>query len=191
MFFCATSFAQSPKILAFGDSLTAGYQLSLADAFPAKLEARLKGVSIVNGGVSGDTTQAGLERLEWTLTPDVKGVILELGANDALRGLSPAVTAANLERMIELLQARKIKVLLAGMQASPSMGQAYSDKFNAIFPQLAQKYNLIYYPFFLEGIAGRAAFNLADGMHPNPQGVEVIVTNILPFVEKLVKEIEN
>lgn len=176
------------KLIGFGDSLMAGYGLDGAEGFPARLEAALKArghaVEIVDAGVSGDTTSGGLARLDWSIPEGVDGVILELGANDALRGLPPETTRANLESMIERLNARNIPVLLAGMLAPPNLGEDYEARFNAIYPDLAGKYGLVYYPFFLDGVTGNADMLLADGMHPNATGVKTMVENILPYAEK-------
>lgn len=178
------------KLVAFGDSLSAGYNLPGSAAFPSVLEQALrqKGVSveIVNAGVSGDTTQGGLERLDWSVPDGTDGVILELGANDALRGVDPAQTRKALEAMITRLQERKIPVMLAGMYAPRNLGTDYAKRFDAIYPELAEKYGLVLYPFFLEGIAGDRALNQADGLHPTAEGVTVIVRNILPTVERFI-----
>lgn len=175
------------RIVAYGDSLSAGYQLAQKDAFPAVLEAALKqrghNVVMENASVSGDTASGGLERLDWGVPEDTDLVILELGANDALRGISPAITEQALDEMITRLRERKIGVLLAGMLAPRNNGPEYTAAFDAIYPRLAQKHNIPLYPFFLEGVQGRADLNLADGIHPNPAGVRVMVERILPTVE--------
>jgi acyl-CoA thioesterase-1 len=175
------------KLVAFGDSLTAGYMLPADAAFPAVLEKALKAkghdVSIANAGVSGDTTTGGLDRLDWSVPDGTDGVILELGANDMLRGTDPAVTRKALDTIISRLKARGIPVLLAGMKASTNLGPDFIAKFDAIYPDLAQQYGLVLYPFFLTGIAGDPALNLADRLHPNPKGVQRIVEEILPSVE--------
>lgn len=185
--------AQEPReirIVALGDSLTAGYQLPPADAFPVKLQAALRAggrrVSVENAGVSGDTSTGGLERLDWAVAEGTDLVILELGANDALRGIAPAITRRNLDEIVTRLKARGIAVLLAGMLAPPNMGAAYGAEFNRIFPELAEKHGVPLYPFFLDGIAATPALNLADGMHPNGRGVDIIVQRILPLVEAAV-----
>ncbi|HYP57256.1 MAG TPA: arylesterase [Beijerinckia sp.] len=179
--------ARPLKIIAFGDSLTAGYMLPASAAFPAVLEKALwadgHDVAIVNAGVSGDTASGGLDRLDWTLAGGADGLILELGANDMLRGTDPNVTKAALDTMLSQLKARDIKVLLAGMKASPSLGKNYQTAFDAIYPALAQKYDVPLYPFFLDGVAGDPSLKLGDGMHPNQAGVERIVKGILPLVE--------
>jgi acyl-CoA thioesterase-1 len=181
------------KIVALGDSLTAGYNLDRVDAFPEKLAAALKAkgvaVEIENAGVSGDTASGGLSRLDWSVGDGTEAVILELGANDMLRGIDPKLTRAALSTIIERLQARKIEVLLCGMRAGRNMGEDYSRDFDAIFPELAAKYGVVYYPFFLEGIATQAKFALSDGLHPNAAGVSQIVSGILPKVEELIARV--
>jgi acyl-CoA thioesterase-1 len=183
--------ARTIRIVAFGDSHSAGYQLGAADAFPAVLEAALKAkghdIAVENAGVSGDTATAGLDRLDWSIPDGTDIVIVELGANDALRGLDPKITEAALDEILSRLKARGITVLLAGMYAPRNNGEAYSKAFDAIYPRLREKHGVALYPFFLEGIQGDAALNLADGMHPNPRGVRVIVERILPAVEALLK----
>lgn len=175
------------RIVAIGDSLTAGYGLPTGEDFVTRLQAALqkKGLNlrIENAGVSGDTSAGGLQRLDWALgTGSVSAVILELGANDALRGIDPAETRRNLSQIIEAIQAKDIPVFLAGMRAPPSMGAEYTRAFDAIFPELAEKYDTGFYPFFLEGVAADPALNQEDYIHPNAKGVEVIVENILPYV---------
>lgn len=186
----ASSAGRSLKLVAFGDSLSAGYNLPASAAFPAVLEQALRqkglAVEIVNAGVSGDTTQGGLERLDWSVPEGADGVILELGANDALRGVDPAVTRKNLEATIARLTERKIPVLLAGMYAPRNLGEDFAKRFDAIYPELAKKHGLVLYPFFLEGIAGDRALNQADGLHPTADGVSVIVRTILPTVERFI-----
>jgi acyl-CoA thioesterase-1 len=180
--------ARSLKLVALGDSLTAGYNLPGSAAFPPVLEQALRekgvAVEIVNAGVSGDTVQGGLERLDWSVPDGTDGVILELGANDALRGLDPAVTRKGLEAIITRLKERGIPVLLAGMYAPRNLGADYAARFDAIFPELAKNHGLMLYPFFLEGVAGERALNLPDQLHPTAEGVRVIVRNILPTVER-------
>ena len=179
------------RIVTLGDSLSAGYLLATKDAFPTVLERSLRAkghkVEISNAGVSGDTASGGLERLDWAIGEGADLVILELGANDMLRGVDPDITKAALAKIIATLKERKAKVLLAGMVAAPGMGRDYESRFNAIYPQLAQEFSVPLYPFFLEGVAGDRNLLLPDGMHPNPQGVETIVRNILPAVEALLK----
>jgi acyl-CoA thioesterase-1 len=179
--------AEAVTIVAFGDSLTAGY--GIADAsqhFHARLEQSLRvaGVDakVVNAGVSGDTTSAGLARLDWSIPDGVDLVILELGANDALRGVQPGVTQANLDAMLAKLAARNIPVLLAGMLAPPNLGSQYGTLFNTIYPRLSEKFAVPLYPFFLDGVAAQQPLLQNDGMHPKPEGVDVIVRNITPYV---------
>lgn len=176
------------KLVALGDSLTAGYNLPGSAAFPSVLETmlRAKGVSveIVNAGVSGDTSQGGLERLDWSVPDGTDGVILELGANDALRGVDPAVTEKSLDAIVTRLKARDIPVLLAGIYAPRSNGPDYVARFDAIYPRLAEKHGLILYPFFLDGIAGDRVLNQPDMLHPTAEGVRVMAQRILPTVER-------
>ncbi|MDR3440455.1 arylesterase [Telmatospirillum sp.] len=176
-------------ILAFGDSLTAGYNLPAANAFPVRLEAalKLKGyqVRITNAGVSGDTTAGGRARLDWALADRPDFAIVELGANDALRGLAPNLAYENLDAILDTLASRHVKVLLAGMLAPRNMGASYSNDFDAIYPRLAAKWKVPLYPFFLDGVTLHPELTLPDGMHPNPQGVDRIVAGILPAVEAL------
>ena len=177
-------------ILAFGDSLVAGFGLGSADGFTAKLEAALKAkgipARIVNGGLSGDTSAGGLARLDWALEPKPDFAIVELGANDGLRGLDPAQTRANLDAILTKLKAKGVPVLFAGMLAPPNMGPDYGKAFNALFPALAEKHVVLFYPFFLDGVAANPALNQADGIHPNAKGVDIIVERILPLVLKLI-----
>ena len=176
------------KLVAFGDSLSAGYNLPGSAAFPTVLEKALreKGISveIANAGVSGDTSQGGLERLDWSVPDGTDGVILELGANDALRGVDPALTETSLDAIVTGLKARGIPVLLAGMYAPRSNGPDYVARFDAIYPKLAEKHGLILYPFFLDGIAGDRVLNQPDMLHPTAEGVRVIAQRILPTVER-------
>jgi acyl-CoA thioesterase I len=178
------------RIVAFGDSLTAGYGLPADAAFPAKLQQALaaKGIAteIANAGVSGDTTSGGLARLDWSIPDGTEAVIVELGANDALRGVDPKLTRSALEAMLGRLKARHIPVLLAGMLAPRNLGPDYGAAFDAIYPDLAQKYGAILYPFFLAGVAADPKLNQRDGLHPTAAGVDVIVAKILPSVEQLV-----
>jgi len=185
--------AEAPKpivVLAFGDSLTAGYGLSSHKGFTAKLEAALKakGVSarVVNAGLSGDTTAGGLARLDWALEPKPDFAIVELGGNDGLRGLDPKETRANLDAILTKLKAKSVPTLLAGMYAPPNMGPDYGKAFNALFPELAAKHGVAFYPFFLDGVAAQRELNQPDGIHPNAKGVDVIVERILPYVLKLI-----
>src|SRR5882672_936697 len=188
-------FAQTPaaaparllKMVVLGDSLSAGLGLSASAAFPARLQKALadKGIRVdmINAGVSGDTSSGGRDRLDWSIPEGTEAVILELGANDALRGTDPAVTRAALTDILTRLKARKIAVLLCGMVAPPNYGSDYSARFNAIYPDLAKSFDVPLYPFFLEGVAADARLNQADGLHPTAEGVDVIVKNILPSVE--------
>jgi acyl-CoA thioesterase-1 len=182
--------AEPLKIVALGDSLTAGYGLPAQAAFPARLQAALhakgEAVTIANAGVSGDTASDGLDRLDWSVPKGTDAVILELGANDALRGVDPKVTKAALEKILARLAARHIPVLLAGMQAPRNMGADYVRAFDAIYPALAATHSLVFYPFFLDGVATDPKLNQADGLHPNPAGVAIIVKRILPSVEELI-----
>jgi acyl-CoA thioesterase-1 len=185
--------AGAVTVLALGDSLTAGYGLPPEDAFPVKLEAALRArghdVTIVNGGVSGDTAADGLARLDWALSPDVDAVIVELGANDALRGLSPAHAEAALDGILAELAARRLPVLLAGMVAPPNLGSDYGAAFNGIYGKLSEKHGSLLYPFFLDGVAADPGLNQEDGMHPNAKGVDLIVARMLPMVEALLSRI--
>ena len=178
-------------LLAFGDSLTAGYGLPAGEGFTDVLEKRLRerglDVTVRDGGVSGDTTSGGRSRLEWALQDDVDAVLLELGANDALRGIDPAIARDNLSAMLETLRRRDLPVLLAGMRAPPNMGRAYAAAFERIYPDLAERHGVPLYPFFLDGVAADARLNQSDGIHPNAAGVEVIVERILPAVVSLLE----
>jgi acyl-CoA thioesterase-1 len=183
----AAARAEPIRLVVVGDSLSAGYGLPQEAAFPAVLERALAGrghaVEIVNAGVSGDTTTGGLERLDWSVPDGTDGVILELGANDMLRGIDPAIARRNLTAMVERLKARNIPVLLAGMYASRNLGAEYVKAFDSIYPEIAEAHDLVLYPFFLDGIAGERSLNLPDGLHPTAKGVERIVEGILPTVE--------
>ncbi|MCC4298951.1 arylesterase [Aurantimonas coralicida] len=174
------------QIVAFGDSLSAGYGVGPGESFPEQLQAALRDaghdVSVANAGVSGDTTSGGLARLEWSVPQEADLVIVELGANDALRGISPEITERNLDQILAKLQARDQAALLAGMMAPPNMGADYAAEFDGIYQRLADKYDVAFYPFFLDGVAAEPALNQDDGMHPNPEGVAVIVERILPAV---------
>jgi acyl-CoA thioesterase-1 len=174
-------------MVVLGDSLSAGLGLSASSAFPARLQKSLatKGIAVnmINAGVSGDTTSGGRDRLDWSVPEGTEAVILELGANDALRGIDPMVTRAALTDILTRLKARKIAVLLCGMVAPPNYGSDYSARFDAIYPELAKSFGVPLYPFFLEGVATEARLNQADGLHPTAEGVDVIVKNILPTVE--------
>jgi acyl-CoA thioesterase-1 len=187
----ATAAERAVRVVALGDSLTAGFELPASAAFPAKLAKALKTkgrtVEIVNAGVSGDTASGGLARLDWSVPDGTDAVIVELGANDMLRGTDPAVTRRALEEIVRLLTERRIPVLLAGMRAIPNLGVEYVAAFEAIYPDLAAKYDLLFYPFFLDGIAADPALNQRDGLHPTAAGVDKIVAGILPKAEELVE----
>ncbi len=196
----ATAEVNAPvRILALGDSLTAGYGLARAEAFPVKLQAALnrQGVvaEVVNGGVSGDTSTGGVGRLAWLLGSDpasaFDAVIIELGANDGLRGLDPADTERNLAALIRTAEQRGLLVLLTGMLAPPNLGAEYGKQFNGLYPRLADAHGVAFYPFFLEGVAARPELNLTDALHPNAAGVDVIVENILPLVRNLLAEVKK
>ena len=185
--------ADTVTIFALGDSLTAGFGLAPGDGFPDQLQAALRArghdVVIIDGGVSGDTSSGGFARLDWSLHPDTDAVIVELGGNDALRGIDPAVTESALAGILDNLAARELPVLLAGMLAPPNMGTAYADAFNPIFGRLAEAYDTVYYPFFLDGVAAEPALNQADGIHPTAEGIALIVERILPYVEDLISRV--
>ena len=180
-------------VVALGDSLTAGYGLPAKDGFVPRLEAALaaEGVSVViaNAGVSGDTTSGGLARLDWSLPPGTDAVIVELGANDMLRGIDPQVTRDALDAILARLAQRHITVLLCGMKAAPNLGDDYGRTFDRIYPELAAKYGALLYPFFLDGVAADRTLTLPDGLHPNAAGVGVIVRGILPKAEELIARI--
>ena len=195
--FCLISppaFATSPiSIVVLGDSLAAGYRLPKADGFVSQLQSRLDSlgydVLIIDAAVPGDTTKGGLSRLDWALPTDTDGVIIELGANDALRGLPVEKSQENLNVMIERIKSRGIEILLAGMLSPPNLGEDYANEFNSIYPQLAQTHNILLYPFFLDGVASNLDLNLEDAIHPNKRGVEVIVDNMIPSVEAMIAKI--
>jgi acyl-CoA thioesterase-1 len=179
------------RIVVLGDSLTAGYGLPKAQAFPARLEAALRQAGIeatvIDAGVSGDTSAGGLARLDWAVgNPAPEFAIVELGANDGLRGLSPQAMEANLDKILGRLAARNVRILLAGMRAPRNLGREYAEEFDGVFARLAQKHGAVLYPFFLDGIATDPALNQGDGIHPNAAGVEEIVRRILPYVKQLV-----
>ncbi|WP_144578218.1 arylesterase [Agrobacterium sp. DE0009] len=181
------------QLVGFGDSLMAGYQLPPTDSYTAQLEAALKAkgmkVTITNAGVSGDTSSGGLARAEWSVPDGTDGVILELGANDTLRGIPPEQTEKNLDAIISGFQKRNIAVLLVGIMAPPNMGDDYAKRFNPIFQRLAQKYSLPLYPFFLDGVVTDDALKLDDKMHPNTKGVAMMVEKSLPAVESFINTI--
>ena len=180
-------FAQPVKMVVLGDSLSAGLGLSGPAAFPARLQKALKDkgieVDMINAGVSGDTASGGRDRLDWSVPEGTEAVIVELGANDALRGTDPAVTRAALTDIVSRLRARRIAVMLCGMLAPPNYGQDYAARFNTIYPDLAKKFDVPLYPFFLAGVAADPKLNQADGIHPTAEGVDIIVANILPTVQ--------
>jgi acyl-CoA thioesterase-1 len=183
------------KIVALGDSLTAGYGLPEKDGFVPRLQAALtaKGIAAVvtNAGVSGDTTADGLARLDWSVPEGTDAVIVELGANDMLRGLSPAVTREKLDAILHQLAQRHIAILLCGMRSAPNLGADYGHAFETIYPDLAAKYGALLYPFFLDGTAGNRSLTQSDGLHPNAAGVGVIVERILPKVQELVARVRS
>jgi acyl-CoA thioesterase-1 len=189
---CLSGAAAAPvSIVALGDSLTAGYGLGPGEAFPEQLQAALQArghdVSVTNAGVSGDTASDGLARLEWSVPADADIVIVALGANDALRGIDPAVTRQALADILDKLRARGQAVLIAGMVSPRNLGDEYAAEFDAIFPDLARQYEVALYPFFLEGVATEAALNQTDGLHPTAAGVARMVEGILPQVEELIE----
>jgi acyl-CoA thioesterase-1 len=181
------------KIVALGDSLSAGYQLPASAAFPVQLEQALKAkglaVEVANAGVSGDTATGGLARLDWSVPEGTDAVILELGANDMLRGIDPKVTRAALAEIVRRLKARHIEVLLCGMRAAPNLGPDYGRAFDAIYPDLARADDLVFYPFFLDGIVGIGKLNQSDGLHPTTEGVAKIVAGITPKVEAMLTRV--
>lgn len=183
--------AEPVRLLALGDSLTAGYGLAPQEGFVSRLEAALRerghDVEVLDGGVSGDTSAGGLSRLDWALADDPDLVLVELGANDGLRGIDPASTRGNLDAILSRLKERGIPVLLAGMYAPPNLGPDFGRSFNAIYPELAEKHDVPLYPFFLDGVAAVPALNQPDGIHPNAEGVGVVVERILPHLEPLIR----
>jgi acyl-CoA thioesterase-1 len=182
--------AEPLPVVGFGDSLMAGFGLGPGEGFTDRLQAALRAkghdVAVANAGVSGDTTSGGLARLDWSVPDGTKLVVLELGANDMLRGVDPALVEQNLDAMLSRLKARRIPVVLVGMVAAPNLGHAYGEQFGAIYPKLAEKYGATLYPFFLDGVAGDKSMQLEDGMHPNAAGVERMVERFLPTMEKAI-----
>ncbi|MCJ9703104.1 MULTISPECIES: arylesterase [unclassified Bradyrhizobium] len=182
--------AKPIKLVVLGDSLSAGLGLPAQEAFPQKLQKALqaKGIAVdmTNAGVSGDTASGGRDRLDWSVPEGTEGVIVELGANDALRGIDPDLTRAALTDIIQRLKARKIPVMLCGMLAPPNYGADYAARFNSIYPDLAKKFDVPLYPFFLDAVAADAKLNQADGIHPTAAGVDIIVGNIMPTVEAFI-----
>lgn len=187
--------AQPIKIVAFGDSLIAGFGLKANESFPAQLETALRkkghNVEIINAGVSGDTTSGGLSRLDWSVQDGTDAVIVVLGANDMLRGMEPEIARKNLEQIVSRLKARKIEVILGGMRAAPNLGADYAKKFDSIYADLAKEHDISLYPFFLDGVAGQRDLNLSDGIHPTPKGVSLVVERILPTVESLIERVKK
>jgi len=190
----ASAIAKPLRILALGTSLTQGYNLPPGTEFTAVLEARLKkagfDVTVVNAGVSGDTSADGLARLDWALAEPADAAIVEFGSNDALRGLAVAQTQANVDAVVTKLKAKGLAVLLAGMKAPRNLGGDYTASFDAIYPALAKKHGVLLYPFFLDGVAADLKLNQADGIHPNEAGTQIIVTRMLPYVEKLIARVK-
>ncbi|KWV44251.1 MULTISPECIES: arylesterase [Rhizobium] len=195
MAFAVVANAKTISLVGFGDSLMAGYQLPPGDGFPEKLQAALtaKGVdvSIANAGVSGDTTAGGLARIDWSVPDGTDGVILELGGNDALRGIPPEESEKNLDQIIARLKERGVAVLLVGMLAPPNMGGDYAGRFNSIYAKLAQKHGVALYPFFLDGVALDAGLKLEDGMHPNSKGIDVMVEKMEPAITQFLGTIST
>jgi acyl-CoA thioesterase-1 len=187
--------ARTLRLVALGDSLTAGYGLPPGKAFPDRLEAALRAkgwdVKVINAGVSGDTAADGLARYDWSVPQDADALIVELGANDMLRGQSPAATKAALATILDKARAAHLPTLITGMRAAPNLGPDYSGEFEAIYTALVKTYGVQLYPFFLDGVAGDPNLNQADGLHPNAQGVEIIVQKILPSVEALLKQVKQ
>ncbi|RXH07589.1 arylesterase [Bradyrhizobium guangzhouense] len=185
--------AKPIKLVVLGDSLSAGLGLPAQDAFPAKLQKALQAKGIVvdmtNAGVSGDTASGGRDRLDWSVPEGTEGVIVELGANDAMRGIDPDLTRAALTDIVQRLKARKIAVMLCGMLAPPNFGADYGARFNSIYPELAKQFDVPLYPFFLDGVAADAKLNQADGIHPTAEGVDIVVDKMLPTVEAFVRTI--
>ena len=186
--------AEPVRLVVVGDSLTAGYGLPPGAGFPAKLEAALRergrDVTVIDAGVSGDTTAGGLSRLDWSVGTDAQAVIVELGGNDMLRGIDPARTEENLDRIVARLSERGLPVLVAGMRAPRNLGEDYGEAFDALFAAVAERHGAALYPFFLDGVAADAMLNLPDGIHPNEAGIAIIVERILPAVEQLLDRVD-
>jgi acyl-CoA thioesterase-1 len=186
------AFAAPPRLLILGDSLTAGFGLPHEDGFQARLDAALKArgvpAMIIDGAVSGDTSAGGLARLDWVLGDGADAAIVELGANDGLRGLDPKEMERNLTAILDRLAAKHVNVLLTGMYPPPNFGPDYTREYRAVFDRLSKRPGLIYDPFFLDGVAGVAALNQADGLHPSAEGVSRIVARLLPLVQRLLGE---
>ena len=187
--------ARTLKILALGSSLTQGYGLPPGTEFTTQLQAALKAsgidAEVENAGVSGDTSSGGLSRLDWSLADHPDAAIIELGSNDMLRGIPPEVTEKNLRAILTTLQKEHIAVLLTGMQAQRNLGADYVKAFDDIYPRLAKDYNVVFYPFFLDGVALNPKLNQADGMHPNPAGEKIVVARMLPYVKKMLAEVKS
>ena len=187
--------ADTIRLLAFGDSLSAGYGLATGEGFTDQLGTALReegmDVKVLNGGVSGDTTAGGLARLDWMLSDEPDAVIVELGANDGLRGLDPNATQANLDAILSKLKQHDIPALLTGMLAPPNMGGEYGEDFNGLYPMLANRHDVVFYPFFLEGVAGNLELNQGDAVHPNAEGVAEIIRRILPSVKELLARLDS
>jgi acyl-CoA thioesterase I len=187
--------AEPVRILAFGDSLTAGYGLAEQDTLPTRLADALnkmgRPVIMINGGVSGDTSADGVSRLDWALADKPQIMVLALGANDMLRGLDPKVTRANLEAIIRKTKAAGVEIVLAGMLSPPNLGAEYKAAFDAIYPELAKAHNLLFMPFLLQDVAQDSDLNQADGIHPNGNGVAIIVRNLLPYVTQAIDKVET
>ena len=181
----------APKLVVLGDSLSAGYGLGPGESFPEKLQSALDAdgveAQVVGAGVSGDTSSGGLARLDWSVPADADAVIVELGGNDALRGLPPAATRTNIETIVSRLKERGAAVLVAGMLAPPNMGRDYQQEFDPLFAEIAETQGALFYPFFLDGVAGEPKLNLPDGIHPTAEGIDVIVERILPSVKALIE----
>ena len=190
--FCSIVQAGRIKLLVLGDSLTAGYGLMQEESFPSQLQIKLKmlgySVKVLNGGVSGDTSAGGRARLKWALADKPDAAILELGANDGLRGLDSKELRENLDAIISVFKKNNIAVLLTGMRAPPNFGPHYTSEFNSVYPYLAKKHSILFFPFFLKGVAAIPELNQKDGIHPNKEGVRKIVDQITPYVVKLLKD---
>ena len=192
---CNTSFGSTIRLVAIGDSLTAGYGLPVEDGFVTQLENALKArsfdVQIINAGVSGDTTSGSLARIDWVLTDEYSGVILHLGHNDAFRGIAVEQVRSNMDRLIANIKQRGLPIVMSGAMAPRNLGPDYYLEFDSIFPDLAEKYDLIFYPFFLDGVATDPSLNQGDGIHPNKAGVAFIVERIVPYVEQLIHQVSE
>ena len=192
---CNTSFGSTIRLVAIGDSLIAGYGLPVEDGFVAQLENALKArsfdVQIFNAGVSGDTTSGGLARIDWVLTDGYSGVILHLGHNDAFRGIAVEQVRSNMDKLIANIKQRGLPIVMSGAMAPRNLGPDYYLEFDSIFPDLAEKYDLIFYPFFLDGVATDPSLNQGDGIHPNKAGVAFIVERIIPYVEQLIHQVSE